>query len=59
MVSGSSQTAGKRYIEFGFVNNKAILLIFYAKFTESMLDAISFPEFTMGPSWLGGENFSK
>ena len=42
-----------------FVNKvfhmKAMLLIFYAEYTKSVLDILLHPESTMGPPWLGPE----
>jgi len=39
----------KAILKLGFANNRAILL---AEFTESVLDILSYPEFTMGPPYL-------
>ena len=42
-----------------FTNNRAILLLFQAEFTESMLNTLLYPQSTMGPPWLGLEKFFK
>ena len=40
-------------LNMAFTNDRAILLTPYAEFTGSMLDNLLYPEFTMGPPWLG------
>ena len=53
--NGGSHITGKRYLRFGFANTvfhkSAKLQIFYAEYTASILDILSYPESTMGPSW--------
>ena len=36
-------------------HKRAILLIFYTEYAESVLDCLSYPEPTIGPPWLGPE----
>ena len=38
--------AGERYFEFGFANNRAILLMFYV----GLLSFLSYAEYAVGPS---------
>ena len=58
-VSRDSQKALKRHFQIGFANKvfhkKAILLIFYAELTGSVIDVLSNLESTTGPPWLGPE----
>ena len=36
-------------------HKRAMIQIFYAEYTESVLDILSYRESTMGPPWLGLE----
>ena len=36
-------------------HKRALLQRFYAEYTESVLDILSYPESNMGPPWLGQE----
>ena len=40
-------------------NNRAILLIFQAEYTETMLDILSYPESTIRSTMVGQEKISK
>ena len=53
--NGSFNMAGKRIFEIGFCKYRTMLQIFYAEYTESVLDILSYPESTVGPPWLGQE----
>ena len=46
---------GPRYVEHGFMNSRAMLLIFLAELTESVLDILSYPEFTIRPTMVEPE----
>ena len=50
--NGASQMVGKHYFDISLFHKGAMLLIFYAEYTESVLDSLLYPESTMGPPWL-------
>ena len=53
--------AGKLFFEICFANTvfhkRAMLQIFYAEYTESVLDIFSFPESNVDPPWLNQEKY--
>ena len=43
------------FLNLVFANDRAIVLIFRAEFTEPVLDILLYPESTIGLPWLGPE----